>query len=73
MKRYTKRILSRMANECDAENVTYENPGKFRNEKMECIGTSFGTYGICAALFFSRKQNRFFYVKERTTTLLALI
>lgn len=73
MKRYSKQALGIIASNKKAKNITYEDPYLFKNERLECVGYSVGTYGIASALFFSHKNNQYYYVKERTTTLLALI
>lgn len=73
MKQYSKQALGVIASKHNAKNITYENPYLFKNERLECVGYSVGIYGIASALFFSPKNNQYYYVKERTTTLFALI
>lgn len=73
MKRYSKQALGIIASNKRAKNITYEDPYLFKNERLECIGYSVGVYGIASALFLSHRNNQYYYIKERTTTLLAFI
>lgn len=72
MKVYTKNALTRLAHNCEAEDITNEDPARFKNEKLECVGCSVGVYGVSAALFMRKFTGEYFYVKKRTSTLFAL-
>lgn len=73
MKRYSKSALAVMARNCDALDITDENPMRFRNERYECVGFSTGVYGISAALFMSKKTGQYFYVGKRTMVLMTIM
>lgn len=63
-----KKLLD-LANSLNAIDVTHDQREREGYKDWDLIAYSFGLYGTSSKLFFNRKTNSFYVVKDRTSAI----